>query len=81
MSCKRKTTYCQSWEKEFQYLRKAPTDKYRGFCVACNKTFLIDGSGISHVCSYISGLTHLEPETQLKNQVIFSGSADDDGVL
>ena len=23
MSCKRRTTCCQSWEKEFQYLRKA----------------------------------------------------------
>ena len=62
MSCKRKTTYCQSWEKEFQYLRKAPNDKYRGFCVACNKTFLIDGSGISRERFRMPGPNHLEHE-------------------
>ena len=81
MSCKRRTTYCQSWEKEFQYLRKATNDKYCGFCMACNKTFLIDGSGISHVHSHMSGPTHLEREKQLKNQVIFSRSADNDGAV
>ena len=62
MSCRRRTTYCQSWEKDFQYLRKAPNDGYHGFCMACNKTFLIDGSGTSQVRSDMSRPIHLEPE-------------------
>ena len=47
MAGKRKTTYCESWEKEFPFLRAAPNDQYRGLCVACNKTFKVDGSGFS----------------------------------
>ena len=81
MSCKGRKTYCQSWEKEFQYPRKAPNDKYCGFCVACNKIFLIDGSGIAQVRSHMSRPTHLEHEKQWKNQVTFSRSADDYGAV
>ena len=71
MAAKRQTSYCESWEKEFPFLRGIPTDKYRGLCVACNKTFRIDGSGISQVRSHMSGHTHLEHEKRMKNQVTF----------
>ena len=71
MAAKRQTTYCESWEKEFPFLRGILTDKYRGLCVACNKTFRIDGSGISQVRSHMSGPTHLEHEKRMKNQVTF----------
>ena len=77
MRAKRRTTYCPSWEDEFKYLRKASND--RAFCVACNKTFLIDGSGKSQVRSHMSSPTHLDKEKQLKNQATFSKS--DDGVF
>ena len=77
MTAKRRTTYCPSWEDEFKYLRKAPNDKYQAFCVACNKTFLIDGSGKSQVRSHMSSPTHLDKEKQLKNQATFSKSTDD----
>ena len=53
MTTRRRTTYCPSWEDEFKYLRKVPNDKYWAFCVACNKTFLIDGSGKSQVHSHM----------------------------
>ena len=77
VTAKRRTTYCPSWEDEFKYLRKAPNDKYRAFCVASNKTFLIDGSGKSQVRSHMSSPTHLDKEKQLKNQATFSKSTDD----
>ena len=79
VTAKRRTTYCPSWEDEFKYLRKAPNAKYQAFCVACNKTFLIDGSGKSQVRSHMSSPTHLDKEKQLKNQATFSKS--DDGVF
>ena len=47
--------------------------------VACNKIFLIDGSGKSQVRSHMSSPTHLDKEKQLKNQATFSKS--DDGVF
>ena len=77
MTAKRRTTYWPSWEDEVKYLRKAPNDKYWAFCVACNKTFLIDGSGKSQVRSHMSSPTHLDKEKQLKNQATFSKSTDD----
>ena len=80
MTAKRRTTYSPFWEDEFKYLRKAQNCKYRAFCVACNKTFLIDGSGKSQVRSHMSIPTHLDKKKQLKNQVTFSKSIDD-GVL
>ena len=49
MTAKRRTTYCPFWEDEFKYLHKAQNGKYQASCVACNKTFLIDGSGKSQV--------------------------------
>ena len=55
----------------------APNDKYRAFCVGCNKTFLIDGSEKSQVRSHISSPTHLDKEKQLKNQATFCKSTDD----
>ena len=78
---KRRATYCQSWEKEFQYLHIAPNAKCREFCLACNKKFLVDGSGISQVRCHMPGPTHLECKKQLKNQVTLSRSADDDGAV
>ena len=45
--------------------------------VACNKIFLIDGSGKSQVRSHMSSPTHLDKEKQLKNQATFSKSTDD----
>ena len=77
MTAKRRTTYCPSWEDEFKYLRKVPNDKYRALCVACNKTFLIDGSGKSQVRSNMSNPTHSDKEKQLKNQATFCRSTDD----
>ena len=77
MTAKRRTTYCPSWEDEFKYLRKAPNNKNRAFCVPCNKTFLIDGSGKSQAHSHMSSPTHLDKEKQLKNQATFSKSSDD----
>ena len=71
MAAKRQTMYCESWEKEFPFLRGIPTDKYCGLCVAFNKTFRIDGSGISQVQSHMSGPTHLEHEKRMKNQAMF----------
>ena len=81
MAGKRKTTYCESWEKEFPFLRAAPNDQYRGLCVACNKTFKVDGSGILQVRSHMSGPTHLEHEKRMKNQVRFSRSEDGSAVM
>ena len=80
MTAKRRTTY-PSWEDEFKYLRKAPNDKYRAFFVACNKQFLIDGSGKSQVRSHMSIPTHLDKAKQLKKQATFSKSTDDGMVL
>ena len=79
MRAKRRTTYCPSWEDEFKYLRKASND--RAFCVACNKTFLIDGSGKSQVRSHMSIPTDLDKAKQLKKQATFSKSTDDGMVL
>ena len=77
MTAKRKTSCCPSWECEFKYLRKAPNDKYWTFCVACNKTFLTDGSGKSQVRSHMPSPTHLDKEKQLKNQATFCKYTDD----
>ena len=81
MTAKRRTTYYPSREDEFKYLRKAPNDKYRAFFVACNKQFLIDGSGKSQVRSQMSIPTHLDKAKQLKKQATFSKSTDDGMVL
>ena len=81
MAAKRQTTYSESWEKVFPFLRGIPTDIYRGLCVACNKTFRIDGCGISQVCSHMSGPTHLQHEKRMKIQVTFSRSENGSAIM
>ena len=72
MIFKRKTSYCASWEKEFPYLRKVKNGIYCGFCIACNKTFLINGSDKSQVRLNMTNPSHLECEKSCKKQIIFT---------
>ena len=45
---KRKTSYCRSWEKDYDWIKQVTSDKYKAECVVCKKHIKIDLGGVSH---------------------------------
>lgn len=61
MASKSKTSYSSKWEEQFSWLRKS-TDADCAYCKLCNKSFRIDGGGISQVKSHQRARTHADKE-------------------
>ena len=78
-----KTTYCSYWEEEFYWISKCKSDQYSAFCKACNKPFIISGSGIGHIKSYHRNKKHLELLDKLQNgkQRIFTNGKNGQMIL
>ena len=78
-----KTTYCSYWGEEFYWISKCKSDQYSAFCKACNKPFIISGSGIGHIKSYHRNKKHLELLDKLQNgkQRIFTNGKNGQMIL
>ena len=44
-----KTSYSSDWEESFKWLASVKTDRYSAHCEVCNKSFRINGGGLSQV--------------------------------
>ena len=58
--------------KKYKWLRSVTLEPNLAHCVVCEKTFKIDGGGISQVHTRANGLLHLQREHERKNQRMFS---------
>ena len=72
----RKTKYNANWEKEHLWLTAVVQDVYTAFCKLCNKTFRIDGSGLSQVNSHACSNFHKKQVINFSTQRTFSTNAD-----
>ena len=72
----RKTKYNVDWEKEHPWLTAVVKDVYKAYCKLCNKTFQIDGSGLSQVKSHAYSSSHKKQVVNFSTQRTFSINAD-----
>ena len=66
---KRKTNYSSDWEKRYTWIKNVNS---LAFCKLCDKTFRIEGGGISQVTSHASEQLHLQREQAGQNQSTIS---------
>ena len=64
---KRKTNYSSDWEKWYTWRKNLKNDASLAFCKLCDKTFRIDGVGISQVTSHATGQLHLQRDKACQN--------------
>ena len=69
---KRKTNYSSDWEKRYTWIKNVKKDASFAFCKLCDKTFRIDGSGISQLTSHASGQLHLQRKKAGQSQSTIS---------
>ena len=59
---KRKTNYSSDWGKRYTWIKNIKKGASSAFYKLCDKTFWIDGVGISQVTSHANGQLHLQRE-------------------
>ena len=69
-----KTSYSSDWEENFKWLASFKTGRYSAHCKVCNKSFLIDGGGLSQVRIHARGKAHEKNESIYNGQRTFSAS-------
>ena len=65
-----KTKYSFKWEEKFRWVTKSE-EPDSAKCTLCNKSFRIDGSGVSQIKSHQRSKTHQEKENPDTNQRTF----------
>ena len=68
----RKTNYSSDWEKRYTWIKNVKKDASLAFSKWCDRTFWIDGGGISQVISHARGQLHLQCEEAGQNQSTIS---------
>ena len=69
-----KTSYSSDCEESFKWLASVKTDRYSAHCKVCNKSFRIDGGGLSQVRIHARGKAHEKNESIYNGQRTFSAS-------